>query len=152
MNQKWETETNIQKRVACGLWRLSNGNMYRGVGSSALSYCERVLKTFCNTFNCFVKFPKKKNKGSLRNPKTKTKTVSAIDGTLIEIVNWFLCLLHLFQRQFLVSCNRHCLEFFISSGDNKIDYFSRNQTYSRNSQNVVGGDLEFFWYSHRLYR
>lgn len=73
-----------------------------------------------------------------------TKTVSAIDGTHIEIVNWFLCLLHLFQRQFLVSCNRHCLEFFISSGDNKIDYFSRNQTYSRNSQNVVGGDLEFF--------
>ena len=58
-------EPSIQKQIACRLWRLSIGNTYRDVGRSALSHCERVLKTFRKRFNFFVKFPKTRMKVAL---------------------------------------------------------------------------------------
>ena len=55
----------IQKRVACALWRLSTGNLYRvvskvfGVGRSTIS---QILKEFRKTLrkesSRFIKFPK----------------------------------------------------------------------------------------------
>ena len=55
----------IQKRVACALWRLSTGNLFRvvskvfGVGRSTIS---QTLKEFCKTLrkepSRFIKFPK----------------------------------------------------------------------------------------------
>ena len=130
-NTTFRNSIKIEKRVAVALWRLSTGNSYRTVSKVfgiAKSTVVKIVNNFCaeicNISPQFIKFPKNAVETASQIQRFKVMTecvipqvVGAIDGSHIEIIS------------------PDCVS--------KVDYYSRKQKYTINTQAVVGGDLMF---------
>ena len=131
-NTNFRNAIQIQKRVAVAIWRLSTGNSYRTVSKVfgiAKSTVVKIVHDFCSELcsisHQFIKFPNNaiETASEIQSFKVMTgcvipQVLGAIDGTHIEILS------------------PEC--------DSKVDYYSRKQKYTINTQAVVGGNLMFF--------
>ena len=119
----------VEKRVAMAIWRLSTGNStvskVFGVAKSTVVKIVHDLRTeLCRISSQFIKFPKNSIETACEIQKFKVLTacvipqvVGVIDGTHIEILS------------------PDCAS--------KVDYYSRKQKYTINTQAVIGGNLMF---------
>ena len=130
-NTFWREVITVEKRIAVTVWSLSTGNSYRTtskVFGISLSTACKLLVEFC-TAVCplapkFISFPKNGREIAREKQKFRVSTerlipqfVGAIDGTHVE----FIC----------------------PDSDSKVDYYSRKQKYTINTEAVVGADLFF---------
>ena len=121
----------IEKCVGVGLWRLSIGNSFRtitkvfGIGkSTVIKLVNELISELVPMSPEFIKFPKTtlKTGAKIRSFCNLigckiTQVLGAIDGTNIEI---------------------------LVPSDSKVDYFSRKQKFTVNTQAVIRANLEFF--------
>ena len=121
----------IEKRVAVALWRLSTGNSYRtiskvfGIGkSTVIKLFQEFVRELLMLSPEFIKFPKTalETCTAIKAFQESTDCVipqalGAIDGTHIEIL--------------------------APPSDSKVDYFSRKQKFTVNTQGVIGANLMF---------
>ena len=121
----------LEKQVVVALWRLATGNSYRktskvfGIGLSTVTkimyeFCEAILEISHE----FIHFPTNGRETAIAIQKFRAFTESKIpqvvgvnDGTHIEIL---------------------CVD-----SESRVDYFSRKQRYTINTQAVVGANLMF---------
>ena len=121
----------LEKQVVVALWRLATGNSYRttskvfGIGLSTVAkimyeFCEAILEISHE----FIHFLTNGRETAIAIQKFRTFTESKIpqvvgvnDGTHIEIL---------------------CVD-----SESRVDYFSRKQRYTINTQAVVGANLMF---------
>ena len=130
-NTFWREVITVEKRIAVTVWSLSTGNLYRAtseVFGISLSTACKLLAEFC-TAVChvapqFISFPKNSREIAWEKQKFRVFTerlipqfVGAIDGTHVEII--------------------------CPDSDSKVDYYSRKQKYTVNTEAVVGADLVF---------
>ena len=117
--------------MAVALWRLAIGNSYRTtskVSEIGLSTVAKIMYEFCEAIfeisHEFTHFPTNGRKIAIAIQKFRTFTESKIpqvagvnDGTHIEII---------------------CVD-----SERRVEYFSRKQRYTINTQAVVGANLMF---------
>ena len=104
----------IEKRVGLGLWRLSTGNSFR-----------TISKVFgIGKSPEFIKF---------------RKTTLETGAKIRSFCDFIGCKI----PQFLGAIDGIHIEILAPSSDSKVDYFSRKQKFTVNTQAVIGADLEF---------
>lgn len=121
----------VQKRVAIAVWRLATGNAYRAVskvfgvsegsvGNIVLEFCS-VLKFYAHRF---IRFP---------------VTVAETENAIASFKETIEC-----EIPQVVGC-LDCMHtsIFCPDSDSKVDYYNRKQTYSVNTQAIVGSNLKF---------
>ena len=121
----------IEKCVGVGLWRLSTGNSFRtiskvfGIGkSTVIKLVNKLISELVRMSPEFIKFLK-------TTLETGAKIRSFCDFTGCKI------------PQVLGAIDGMHIEILAPSSDSKVDYFSRKQTFSVNTQAVIGANLEF---------
>ena len=133
-NAFWREAITVEKRIAVAIWRLSTGNLYRatskvfGIGLSTA--CKLLDEFYSAVFHLapqFISFPKNGRETAREIQKFRVFTeclipqvVGAIDGTHVEII--------------------------CPDSDSKVDYYSRTQKYTVNTQAAVGA----IWFSYIL--
>ena len=128
-NTSFRNAIPIEKRVVMTIWRLSTENSYRTVGKVfGVGISCSIINEFCSSITAvasdYIKFPQNGQETANEIQKFKSFTdcaipqvVAAIDGTHIEILT--------------------------PEGDSRLDYFSRKQRYTINTQAIVGANLMF---------
>ena len=121
----------IQKRVAIAIWRLSTGNSYRTVSKVfglAKSTVVETVNTFCTELytiaHRFITFPANAIDTASQIQSFKVTTQCAIP----QVVG-------------AIDCTH--IEILAPDNESKVDYFSRKQKYTVNTQAVVGGNMMF---------
>ena len=129
--QSFRNAITVEKRVAVAIWRLSTGNSYRtvskvfGIGkSTVIKITKSFVKELIKLAPQFIKFPK-----------TTYDTANAIQ--LFKI----FCSCEL--PQVLGAIDGTHIEIMKPDTESAVDYFSRKQKYTVNTQAVVGANLLF---------
>ena len=121
----------IEKRVGVELWRLLTGNLFRtvskvfGIGKSiVIKLVNELISELVRMSPEFIKFPK-----TTLETGAKIRSFCNITGCKIS--------------QVLGAIDGTHIEILAPSSDNKVDYFSRKQKFTVNTQAVIGANFEF---------
>ena len=121
----------IEKRVGVGLWRLSTGNSFRtiskvfGIGkSTVIKLVNKLISELVRMSPKFIKFP---------------KTTLETGAKIRSFCDFIGCKI----PQFLGAIDGIHIEILAPSSDSKVDYFSRKQKFTVNTQAAIGANLEF---------
>ena len=131
VDTKFRKAVAVEKRLAITIWRLATGNSYRsiskvfGIGkSTTIKIFQDGVNEICALAPTFIKFPNMMLETALAiksfvefTDSAIPQVLGAIDGTHIQIL--------------------------APASDSKVDYFSRKQVYTINTQAVVGSNLLF---------
>ena len=122
----------IEKRVGVGLQRLLTGNTFRtiskvfGIGkSTVIKLVNELISELVRMSPEFIKFP---------------KTTLEIEAKIKGFCNFTVCKI----PQVLGAIDGTQIKILATSSDSKVDYFSRKQKFTVNTQAVIGANLEFF--------
>ena len=121
----------IEKRLGVGLWRLSTGNSFRTISkafaigkSTVIKLVNELISELVRLSPEFIKFPN-------TTVETGAKIRSFCDFTGCKIL------------QVLAVIDGTHIDVLAPSSDSKVDYFSRKQKFTVNTQAVIGANLEF---------
>ena len=121
----------VEKRLAIVVWRLSTGNSYRPVSKAFGVRKSTIIKIFQDGINLIVQLAPTLIKFPVIALETTFATASFQEFTDYTI------------RQVVGAVGGTHIEILAPSSESKLDYFSRKQKYTINSQAVVGSNLMF---------